>query len=127
MTKKNSDLRDIASARQYDKKAPNLVSIFYVIDKSLTSTTCSTSDLLLILLSVIYKVINILLDKRNLIHTYMNQKVEDTQMTSTAAQLDAVTAFHAKISVSVHKINTITAKHKLRMKYYHDMSEKQMN
>ena len=46
MTKKNSEMRDMASTWQSDKKASNLVSIFYVIDKSLTHTTCSTSDLL---------------------------------------------------------------------------------
>ena len=53
MTKKNSELRDIASTRQSDKKGSNLVSTFYVIDQYLTRNTCSTSDLLLILLSVI--------------------------------------------------------------------------
>ena len=38
MTKKNSELRDIALAQQSDKKASNLVSKFYVIDQSLTRT-----------------------------------------------------------------------------------------
>ena len=69
--------------------------------------------MLFILLSVIYKVINQLYNERSLLHTSMNQKVEEAQMTVTAAQLDAVTTVHAKRSFSVHKINSITAKHKL--------------
>ena len=48
-------------------------------------------------------------------------------MTATASQLDAVTTVHAKRAVSVHKINAITVKHKLRMKDSRDMREKQMN
>ena len=62
MTKKDFDLRDIALAQQSDKKASNLVSILYLIDKSLNRTTCSTSDLIFILLSFMYKVINQLYD-----------------------------------------------------------------
>ena len=58
MTKNNSELRDITSDRQSNKKASNPVITFYIIDNSLTHTTCSTSDMLSILLSVIYKVIN---------------------------------------------------------------------
>ena len=48
-------------------------------------------------------------------------------MTATDAQLDAVTTFHAEISVSVHNTNAITDKHKLLMKYSHSMREKQVN
>ena len=114
-TKNNSELREIASARQSDKKASNLVSTFYVIDKSLTRTTCSTSALLFIFLSVIYKVINQLYDERNLLHTSINKNVEEAHMTVTDVQLDAVTTVHAKRSVSVHNINAITAKRKLLM------------
>ena len=127
MPKKNSELRDIALAWQSNKGESNLVSTFYIIDQYLTHTTCSTYDPLLILLSVIYKFINQLYDERNLLHTSMNQKVEEAKMTSTASQLDAVTKVHAKRAVSVHNINTITAKHKLRMKYSRAMREEQMN
>ena len=127
MTKKNSDLRDITSDRQSDTKASNLVSTFYVIDQYLTRTTFSSSDIPFILLSVIYKVINQLYDERKMLHTSMNQKIEETQMTATTAQLDTVTKFHAKKSVSIHKINAISSKHKLRMKYAHATREIQMN
>ena len=48
-------------------------------------------------------------------------------MTATAAQLDAVTTVHAERAVSVHNINAITAKNKLRMKDSHAMREKKMN
>ena len=48
-------------------------------------------------------------------------------MTTTAAQLDALTTVHEKISVSIRTINVITANHKLRMKKYRVMGEKQMN
>ena len=48
-------------------------------------------------------------------------------MTATVSQLDAVRTFHAKRDVSVHKINAITAKHKLLIKDYHAMRENQMN
>ena len=51
----------------------------------------------------------------------MNQKIEEAQMTATSAQLDAVKTVHAKRAVFVHNINTITAKHKLRMKDSHYM------
>ena len=71
------------------------MSVLYVIDKSITRTTYSTSDMLFILLSVIYKVINQIYDERNLLHTSMNQIVEESQMTATAAQLDAVTTVHS--------------------------------
>ena len=104
-----------------------MVSTFHVIDQSLTLTTFSTSDLLFILLYVIYKVIIILYDERNFLHTSMNQKFEEAQMTATAAQLDALTTVHSKRAVSVHKINSITANHKLGMKEYHAMREIQMN
>ena len=57
----------------------------------------------------------------------MSQKVEEAQMTSTAAQLDGVKTVHAKITVSVHNINAIPAKHKLRMKESRAMRENQMN
>ena len=124
MTRKNSELKDIASYRQSDKKASNLVSTFYVIDKYLTRTTCSTSDLLFILLSIIYKVIDQLYDERNLLHTSMTQKVEEVQITATAAQLDAVTTVQAKRAVPSHKINDITDNHKLLMKDSHAMWEK---
>ena len=127
MTKKNYYLRDIALTWKYDKKASNLVSTFYVIDQSLTHTTCSTSDMLLIILSVIYMVINQLYDERNLLHNSMNQKVEEAQMTATDAQLYALTTVHAEIYVSVQKINEITANNKLQTKDYHAMREKQMN
>ena len=76
MTKNNSELSDIALAWQSDKKASNPVSTFYVIYQYLTSTTCSTSDQLFILLPVIYRVINQLYDERNLLHTSMNQKLK---------------------------------------------------
>ena len=76
MTKNNSELSDIVLARQYDKKASNLMSTFYIIDQSLTRTTCSTSDLLFILLPVLYKVNNQLYDESNLLHTSMNQKLK---------------------------------------------------
>ena len=125
--KKNSDLRDIVSARHYDKKVSNLVSKFYVIDPSLTRTNFSTSDLLFILLSVIYKVINQLYDERKLLHTSTNQKVEEAQMMATTAQLDAVTTVLSERAASVHNINAITANHKLPMKEYHAMRDKQMN
>ena len=95
MTKNYYKLREIASDRQSDKKASNLVSIFYIIYQPLTCTTCSTSDLIFILLSVIYNVINQLYDESNLLNTSMNQKVEEEHMTSTAAQLNAVTTVHA--------------------------------
>ena len=48
-------------------------------------------------------------------------------MTVTAAQLDAVTTVHAERSVSVHKINAITSKHKIRMNDSHAMREEHMN
>ena len=48
-------------------------------------------------------------------------------MTSTISPLDAVTTVHAKIYVSVHKINSITAKYKLQMEDSRAMREKQMN
>ena len=127
MTKKNYYLRDIALTWKYDKKASNLVSTFYVIDQSLTCTTCSTYDMLLILLSVIYKVINQLLDERKCLHTSMNQIFQEAQMTATAAQLYAVTTVHAKGEISVHKINAITTKHRLLMKDSNAMREKQKN
>ena len=76
MTKNNSELSDIALARQSDKKESNLVSEFYIIYQSLTRITCSTSDLLFILLPVIYKVMNQLYDERKLLHTSMNQKLK---------------------------------------------------
>ena len=57
----------------------------------------------------------------------MNQNVEETHTTATSAQVDAVTTFYAKRSVSVYIINAITAKHKLQMKDSHSMREKQMN
>ena len=76
MTKNNSELSDIALARQSDKKASNPVSTFYVIYQYLTRTTCSTSYLLFILLPVLYKVINQLYDERNLLHTSMNQQLK---------------------------------------------------
>ena len=57
----------------------------------------------------------------------MNQKFEEAQMTDTIAKVDAVTKVHAERPVSVHKINAITAKHKLIMKNSHSMREKQMN
>ena len=76
-----------------------MVSTFYVIDQSLTCTTFSTYDLLFILLYVIYKVINIIYDERNFLHTSMNQKFEEAQMTATAAQLDAVTTYHDERAV----------------------------
>ena len=104
-----------------------MVSTFHVIDKSLTLTTCSTSDLIFIILSVKYKVINELYYESNFLRTSINQKVEETYMTATASQLDAVTTFHSKRAVSVHKINSIASKHKLRMKDSRDMREKQMN
>ena len=113
MTKNYYKLREIASDRQSDKKASNLVSIFYIIYQPLTCTTCSTSDLIFIILSVIYKVINQLYDERNLLHTSTNQIFEEAQMTATDAQLDAVTTVHAKTYVSVHNINAITSNNKL--------------
>ena len=76
ITKKNSELRDIALDPQSDKNSSNPVSTFYVIYQYLTSTTCSTSDQLFILLPVIYRVINQLYDERNLLHTSMNQKLK---------------------------------------------------
>ena len=76
ITKNNFELSDIALSRQSDKKASNLMSTFYIIDPSLTRTTCSTSDLLFILLPVIYRIINQLYDERNLLHTSMNQKLK---------------------------------------------------
>ena len=114
-------------ARQSDKKASNLVSTFYVIDQYLPRTTCSTSDLLFILLSIIYKVIDQLYDERNLLHTSINQKVEEAQMMATAAQLDALTAVNAKRYVSAHKINAITANNKFRIKDFHAMRKNHMN
>ena len=48
-------------------------------------------------------------------------------MTAIAAQLDAVTTVHAERAVSVHNINAITTKHKIRMKDSHAMRDKQMN
>ena len=57
----------------------------------------------------------------------MNQKFEEAQMKDTVAKLDAVTKVHAKRPVSFHKINAITAKHKLLIKESHAMREKQMN
>ena len=68
-----ANLNPTASAEKSDKKPSNLVCTFYVIDQSLNRTTCSTSNLLLILLSVIYKVINQIYDERNLLHTSMNK------------------------------------------------------
>ena len=90
------------------------MSTFQVIDQSLTRTTCSTSDLLFVLSSVIYKVINQIYYERNLFHTSMNQNVEEAHMTATTSQLDAVTTFH-------------TSKHKILMKDSHSMREKQIN
>ena len=116
MIQKNSELRYIASDWQSDKNASNLVNKFYVIDQYLTRTIFSTSNLLFIIVSILYKAINKLYDERNLIHPSMNQKIKEAQMTATAAQLDAVTTLHVEISVSVHKINAITAKHKHQMK-----------
>ena len=113
ITKKNSDLRDIALARKYDKKASNMVSS---IDQYLTRITCSTSHLLFILFSAIYKVINQLYDERNFLNTSINQKVEEAQTIETSAQLDAVTTVHSERAVSVHKINAITAKQKNELK-----------
>ena len=78
--KKNSELRYIVSVCQSDKKASNLVSTFSL---SLTRTNFSTSHLLLMLLSVIYKVINQLYDESNLLRTSMNQNFEEAQMTDT--------------------------------------------
>ena len=124
MTRKNYELKDITSAPQAEKKALNLVSKFCVIDQSLTSNNCSASDLLFIILSVIYKFINQLYDERNLLHTSMTQKVEEVQITATAAQLDAVTTVQAKRAVPSHKINDITDNHKLLMKDSHAMWEK---
>ena len=94
-TKKNYEERDTASAWHSDKNSSNLVSTFYVIGQYLTRTTFSTYYLIFILLSVIYKVVNQLYDERNLLHTSMNQKVEEAQMTATAAQLDAINTVHA--------------------------------
>ena len=51
----------------------------------------------------------------------MNQKFKEAQMTATAAQLDVVTTVHAERAVSVHKINFITDKNRLRMKDSHAM------
>ena len=48
-------------------------------------------------------------------------------MTSTAAQLDALTTVHAKIAVYIHKINAIISKHKLRLEDSHSMTENHMN
>ena len=127
MTKNNSELRDIASARQSEKKASNLVSKFYVIDQSLTCNNCSASDLLFIILSAIYKVINQLYDERNLRHTSMNPKVKEAQMTATAAKLDALTTVRSEISISLHNTSAIKANHKLRMKDSHAMRENQIN
>ena len=53
MTKKNSELRDIVLGCESDKKVSHMVSTLYVIDQYLTSTTCSISDMIFILLSVI--------------------------------------------------------------------------
>ena len=103
------------------------MSTFYVIDQYLSCTTCSTSDLSLIILSVLYKVINKLYDERNLLHTSINQKVEEAQMMATAAQLDALTAVNAKRYVSAHKINAITANNKFRIKDFHAMRKNHMN
>ena len=55
------------------------------------------------------------------------QKVEEAQMTATAAQLDVVTTVHAERDISVHKINSIASNHKLRMKESNSMREKHMN
>ena len=127
MTRKNSELKDIASYRQSDKKASNLVSKFCVIDQSLKSNNCSASDLLFIILSVIYKFINQLYDERNLLHTSMNPKVKEAQMTATAAQLDVLITVSSEISVSVHKTSAIKANHKILMKNSRAMREKQIN
>ena len=48
-------------------------------------------------------------------------------MTANAAKLDVVTTVHGERVVSVHKINFIASKHKLRMKDSHSMREKHMN
>ena len=57
----------------------------------------------------------------------MIQNVEEAQMTAADEQLYAVMTVHAKRAVSVHKINAITAKHKLRIKDSYSMRENQMN